>query len=215
MTIAADPNNKYNPLDIFGNGNNNIGGKLPNVTIKKPGVDPALNTYDWQSDMTNFDFAKVKATKPAVNPSPYLPDVSNFPSVGTNPVKYGSLGDTLPGYNPNGESTVGFWDGMFGDGSAENPGYLIPGINAAAGAVGAYTGYQALELGKDQFNFAKAESNRDVKNTANQYNMLLENSWRTAQSGKGTYANDANPERFETDLAAYLQQNSADGSAIG
>ena len=55
-------------------------------------------------------------------------------------------------------------------------GYLSTGANVAnalSGLAGAYTGWKALKLGEEQFNWQKAAANRDLENQGLAYNTAL------------------------------------------
>ena len=70
-------------------------------------------------------------------------------------------------YNP-GLETGSSWLGR--------DGYLSTGAtvaNALSGLAGAYTGWKALKLGEEQFNWQKAAANRDLENQGLAYNTAL------------------------------------------
>ena len=70
-------------------------------------------------------------------------------------------------YNP-GLETGSSWLGR--------DGYLSTGANIAnslSGLAGAYTGWKALKLGEEQFNWQKAAANRDLENQGLAYNTAL------------------------------------------
>ena len=78
-----------------------------------------------------------------------------------------------PGYNPGLETgssskTGSSWIGR--------DGYLSTGasvVNALSGLAGAYTGWKALKLGEEQFDWQKAAANRDLENQGLAYNTAL------------------------------------------
>ena len=73
----------------------------------------------------------------------------------------------MPGYNP-GSKTDSSWIGR--------DGYLSTGasvVNALSGLAGAYTGWKALKLGEEQFDWQKAAANRDLENQGLAYNTAL------------------------------------------
>ena len=70
-------------------------------------------------------------------------------------------------YNP-GLETGSSWLGR--------DGYLSTGAtvtNALSGLAGAYTGWKALKLGEEQFDWQKAAANRDLENQGLAYNTAL------------------------------------------
>ncbi len=70
-------------------------------------------------------------------------------------------------YNP-GLETGSSWLGK--------DGYLSTGANitnALSGLAGAYTGWKALKLGEEQFDWQKAAANRDLENQGLAYNTAL------------------------------------------
>ena len=70
-------------------------------------------------------------------------------------------------YNP-GSKTGSSWIGR--------DGYLSTGANVAnafSGLAGAYTGWKALKLGEEQFDWQKAAANRDLENQGLAYNTAL------------------------------------------
>ena len=70
-------------------------------------------------------------------------------------------------YNP-GLETGSSWLGK--------DGYLSTGANIAntlSGLAGAYTGWKALKLGEEQFDWQKAAANRDLENQGLAYNTAL------------------------------------------
>ena len=70
-------------------------------------------------------------------------------------------------YNP-GLETGSSWIGR--------DGYLSTGAtvaNALSGLAGAYTGWKALKLGEEQFDWQKAAANRDLENQGLAYNTAL------------------------------------------
>ena len=70
-------------------------------------------------------------------------------------------------YNP-GSGTGSSWLGR--------DGYLSTGTtvaNALSGLAGAYTGWKALKLGEEQFDWQKAAANRDLENQGLAYNTAL------------------------------------------
>ena len=80
-----------------------------------------------------------------------------------------------PDYNPGLET--GLETGL-GTGSSwlGRDGYLGTGAtvaNALSGLAGAYTGWKALKLGEEQFDWQKAAANRDLENQGLAYNTAL------------------------------------------
>ena len=70
-------------------------------------------------------------------------------------------------YNP-GLETGSSWlgrDGYLGTGATV--------ANALSGLAGAYTGWKALKLGEEQFDWQKAAANRDLENQGLAYNTAL------------------------------------------
>lgn len=100
---------------------------------------------------------------------------------------------------------------FFGDGSAGNPGTLIPGLQALGGAVSAYTGYKSLNLAKDQFARGKQEYNRDLSNQSQVFNTGLENAQRANLQFQGI---DPNSPEFAAALKTFVDQNSVNGAPI-
>lgn len=106
---------------------------------------------------------------------------------------------------------------LFGSGAEGDKGFLIPGLQTLSGLTGAYTGYKALGLAEDQFDFAKGQSNRDFQNQAKVYNTNLEAQQRALLSGQTERYDTSTPEgraQFEADLAAYVKQNTIDPNQV-
>lgn len=145
------------------------------------------------------------------------PKTADAPSAGYN---YGSPAGNLP-YSPdfsaipaNPNTPSG---SFFGDGSAQNPGMLIPGLQAFNGLANAFTGYKSLKLAEDQFGLNKDQYNRDLANQTQVFNTQLQELQAQRMRQNGTY-NTATPEgaaAFERDLQTYVTNNRVNGSPIG
>lgn len=86
---------------------------------------------------------------------------------------------------------------------------ISTGIDALTGLGNLYLGNKALGLSEDQFDFAKAQANRDFAAQAQNYNTLLENARRSHLTGQATY-DTSTPEglaQFEQDLQNYVTKN--------
>lgn len=97
--------------------------------------------------------------------------------------------------------------GAFGD-------YLGAGMdiaNIGIAGLGAYTGWQNLGLAKDQFNFEKAATNRDIANQGKQINNAYTNA---SQVGLALGGGAMTPEQIAAEKAA-LQNRYVNTSAIG
>ena len=154
---------------------------------------------------------------------PVSPAVSNNPSDPFNLNAFNSVFPVNNNFSPapvagdlnlttGDTSAPTFGDSLFGDGTAANPGYLIPGLQALGGITNAYTGYKSLGLAKDQFNRGKQEYNRDLANQTQTYNTQLENAHRANLAYQGI---DPNSPEFAAALKTYVDQNSVNGAPIG
>ena len=117
--------------------------------------------------------------------------------------------DKLPSVD---NSTSPFW----GNGTPQNPGMVIPGLQAFSGLANAYLGYKNLGLSEDQFALGKDQYNRDLANQAQVYNTQLSNGYSQGlrQSGQYDTSTPEGAKAFEEALAAYVNNNRVDGSAI-
>jgi len=129
-------------------------------------------------------------------------------SYGVVPANTGgsSLGPTANADTPTssvGEGTTGF-----------NP--YIQGIQAFSGLANAYLGFKSLELGRDQFGFAKDSFNKNLANQAQTINTRLEDTQRARLPSTGEYdRNTAEGQAaLQADLEKYTAANRVSGTAI-
>lgn len=158
-------------------------------------------------DFSRFNVGGYQTPKPAGDRS-FLQPVGGDESmldVGSN----FNIGGSQPGV-----AGPSFTDKLLG-GSGET-GYLIPGLKTLGGLTSAYTGYKTLGLAEDQFDFAKAQSNRDFGSQAQAYNTELRDRQisRLNQSGQYDTSTPEGQAKFETDLQAYVSANAIDPSVI-
>ena len=142
------------------------------------------------------------------------PSTSQFLEPVGSGVDLTGFGDFNIGGGNQGRGGSPFLSKVFGGEGQQ--GYLIPGLQTLSGLANAYTGYKALGLAEDQFNFAKNQSNRDFTSQAQTYNTELEDRQRARLSQTGGYdtSTPAGKQAFERDLAAYVQANSIDPQTI-
>ena len=123
-------------------------------------------------------------------------------SGGTNPIGRGigtSAGfdpTTLPGINAlsggpgvdGGQGGGGFLDSLLGNAKTGTQGFAIPGLEALAGIMQAYTGQQQLGLQKDAFNFNKDLTTTNLANQAQVTNASIRDQERFRREASGAYA---------------------------
>ena len=133
------------------------------------------------------------------------------PAPGYNPIK--DIG-MAPGYTPPGSKDSG--SNWWGDGTAKNPGFVMPAINAASGVAQGILGYKSLQLGQDQFNTSRGQFNRNLENEGKHYNAILENE-RSNQMRTNNMYDTSTPEgraEFKTALDAYVKNNSINTTPV-
>jgi len=83
------------------------------------------------------------------------------------------------------------------------------------GVANAYLGYQGLQLGRDQFDFAKGSFNTNLANQAQLINNQMEDRQRARLSFGGGYSKDeAGQASLQADLQSYLKPRQVSGKAI-
>ena len=90
----------------------------------------------------------------------------------------------------------------------ENEGFSLGDYTKlGTGIANAYLGYEGLQLGKDQFGFAKGSFNKNLANQAKLINNQMENQER-ARRGFGGGSTD------QADLDAYLAPKKVSGAPV-
>lgn len=130
-----------------------------------------------------------------INPIPDFSggNVPGQPGLYQNPDVFGGAGETPGFFSPQGGSR-----------------FLIPGLNALTGVGNYFLSKDMLDLGQDQFNFSKEQSNRDFNAQAGVFNTNLEDQKASAMRTSGGY-DTSTPEgqaAFDEALDAYVKENS-------
>ena len=83
------------------------------------------------------------------------------------------------------------------------------------GVANAYLGYQGLQLGRDQFDFAKNSFNTNLANQAQLINNQMESQARDRLSFSGKYGRDEPGQaNLQADLQSYLKPRQVSGAPI-
>ena len=96
-------------------------------------------------------------------------------------------------------------ESMFG--GSNGGGWLTAGASALGSLGNLWAGINQTKLAKDQFNFTKGLSNRNLANSAQAYNTQLEDRTKARNSAIGTESGGVN-------LDNYLSKNKVNGAAI-
>jgi hypothetical protein len=153
-----------------------------------------MASYDWMSNKDTFSDTNIG----------FNSDLLNLPA--------GVQSNVIPNETNNGAGGFNWSNFLFGSGEEDDKGFLIPGLQTASGLANAYTGYQNLKLGRDQFDFTKTAARENFGRQAQQYNTLQENAYGRTLKGTGKYEND--PEGFKQALSAYVEKNKINPAAI-
>jgi len=82
------------------------------------------------------------------------------------------------------------------------------------GLVNAYTGYEGLKLGKEQFGFAKDSFNKNLANQAQLINNQQEANQRARLETSGQYTGEGGQANLQQDLQSYLKPRQVSGAPI-
>ena len=87
--------------------------------------------------------------------------------------------------------------------------------DVGTGIANAYLGYKNLQLGRDQFGFAKDSFNVNLANQAQLLNNEMENRQRARLETSGKYGRDeAGQAQLQQELDAYTEAKKVSGKAI-
>lgn len=145
------------------------------------------------------------------SPIPDIPNYSPRPAGAGDPSLFntGEMGGNVPGQPgltmPGGAGEIpGFFDPKGGSR------FIIPGMEALTGIGNYFLAKDQLDLGRDQFGFAKDQSNRDFNSQASVFNTNLEDSKASSMRANSAF-DTSTPEgqaKFDQALSDYVEQNS-------
>lgn len=139
----------------------------------------------------------------------------------------GAATPSFPGAAPN--PTVGpLSNSQVGNLNAQGTNYSTPAgvptqdtgfsfgewADIGTGLVNAYTGYEGLKLGKDQFGFAKDSFNKNLANQAQLINNQQEANQRARLETSGQYTGEGGQASLQQDLQSYLKPRQVSGAPI-
>ena len=126
-------------------------------------------------------------------------------NAGVNPVTPGGIPSfSLPGSTPGG---AGAQPGFFSEAGGSR--FLVPGLEALTGLGTAFLAKNQLDLGEDQFDFARSANIRDFNTQAQVFNTNLENDRRRSLVSSGGF-DTSTPEgqaQFDQALQEYVDRN--------
>lgn len=166
-----------------------------------------IPTFNLPNSMSNFGY-----TPQSTPDTGYIDPLASM--------KEGMPGQTNYGYNPQNTPILnqGNIPSIPGTKDMDSPGFfspeggsrfLIPGMNALTGIGNYMLSKDMLELGQDQFNFSKNQSNRDFNSQAQVYNSNLQNSYKNNLKASGGYDTNTpeGQQAFDDALNAYVAEN--------
>ena len=148
-------------------------------------LTPYGTDTEFGSGMSNMPGRPVSSNQLSVNaPSLSYQSVPTSSQYGMNSYRgagNGGLNGSRVAANPTSDGIQ--WTGK--DGVLGPNGPLIPGLNALAGGLGAYSALQQYRLNKEAFGFNKAFKTTELGNTAKVTNAAIEDRARTAGRSRG------------------------------